>query len=92
MLEATAQRVTSGQGNDVVTGAKRRHGMYDLSSSIVDYEMGSLSDEQVIELFQWLVDSGMAWTLQGHYGRTARILIAEGFIRHPGGHHERVDG
>lgn len=52
----------------------------DIISGIIDYENGDLSYEQVVELFQKLVDNGMAWTLQGHYGRTARYLIEQGEV------------
>lgn len=39
------------------------------------------SEEQVIEAWQYLVDSGLAWQLQGWFGRTARHLIDEGIIQ-----------
>jgi len=52
----------------------------ELTSRIVDYEMGLLDDDQTIELFQELVDNGMAWTLQGHYGRTAMAMIEAGLV------------
>ena len=52
-----------------------------LISKIIEYEDGTLDDEQVIELFQDLVNNGMAWTLQGSYGRMAAYLIEEGLIQ-----------
>jgi hypothetical protein len=39
------------------------------------------SEEQVVEAWQYLVDSGLAWQLQGWFGRTARHLIDEGIIQ-----------
>jgi hypothetical protein len=47
---------------------------------ILDYENGMLTEDETVELFQELVDNGMAWTLQGHYGRTARDLIESGQV------------
>ena len=47
---------------------------------IIAYEQGELSRDETIEFFQELVDSGLVWTLQGHYGRTAQHLIDAGYI------------
>ena len=37
-------------------------------------------EEQVIEAWQHLVDTGLAWKLQGSFGRTAQALIDQGII------------
>ena len=38
------------------------------------------SEEQYLEAWQYLVDTGLAWSLQGWFGRTARDLIEAGLI------------
>ena len=38
------------------------------------------SEEQIIEAWQYLHDTGLAYRLQGWFGRTARNLINEGII------------
>lgn len=38
------------------------------------------SEEQVIEAWQYLHGSGLAYQLQGFFGRTAQNLIANGII------------
>ena len=39
------------------------------------------SDDQVIEAWQTLHDTGVAYTLQGAFGRMVRQLIDEGLVR-----------
>ncbi len=47
---------------------------------VLEYEEGKLDDEDTIALFQMLVDTGLAWRLQGSYGREAWRLIEAGLV------------
>jgi hypothetical protein len=47
--------------------------------AIMAFESGDLDDDGIIDLFQSLIDSGLAWELQGSYGRTATALINAGY-------------
>ena len=38
------------------------------------------SAEQEIEAWQYLVDTGIVWQLQGWFGRTANDMINEGIL------------
>ena len=38
------------------------------------------SEEQVIEAWQHLVDTGLAWEMQGSFGRMATAMIEQGVI------------
>jgi hypothetical protein len=42
------------------------------------------SEDQQIEAWQTLVDTGLAWQLQGWFGRTAAALIEQGIINAKG--------
>jgi len=58
-----------------------KHG--DFINDVIKYEEGNMTDEEVISFFQYLVNSGIAWTLQGHYGRMAKHLLEEELITAP---------
>ena len=56
---------------------------YDLCAAIEAYEEGHMPEEEVCDFFQALVNSGLAWSLQGAYGRKARDMIDAGEISLP---------
>lgn len=57
---------------------------YELTNSIIDYEMGNLDDAETLRLFSELVKNGMVWSLQGHYGRSASAMIQDGWLERDG--------
>ena len=58
--------------------------MPDTVEQIIAYETGELNYEGTLNLFSKLVKSGQAWSLQGHYGRTAKQLIELNLITKDG--------
>ena len=58
--------------------------MLDYLDQMIAFEHGELDQDATVELFQKLVDSGVAWKLQGFYGRTAADLIRAGLVHTPG--------
>ena len=55
-----------------------------LAQRIIDYEDGTLGEGEQLQLFAELIRSGLAWKLQGHYGRMAARLIDAGCISRSG--------
>lgn len=58
-------------------------------NDIIDFENGAMEEERLIKFFQELVDNGLAWKLQGFYGRTAQHLIDEGLVFLPEDKHAK---
>ena len=56
----------------------------DMVSKIMQYEDGQMDLSEIISFFSELVKSGMAWSLQGSYGRTAKTLIDYGYLKADG--------
>lgn len=57
---------------------------FDFIRSVMAFEDGTLDEDGVIELFQYLVDMGLAWRFQGMYGRMAHDLIEAGKVTQAG--------
>ena len=51
---------------------------FDEIGFIMAYEGGDVTEEELIDGFQHLIDSGTVWLLHGFYGRQALALIASG--------------
>jgi len=51
---------------------------YDACAAIEGFDGQEHTEDEIIEAFQFLIDCGDAWTLQGFYGRTAASLIEQG--------------
>ena len=47
-------------------------------NDIINYEAGEQSHDDTIKMFQNAINSGLAWRLQGSYGREAMSLIESG--------------
>jgi hypothetical protein len=57
---------------------------FDTVGFIMAYEQGDTDEQETIEGFQTLIDSGVVWSLQGSYGRAAARLIEAGYCFRPG--------
>jgi hypothetical protein len=55
-----------------------------LVDSIMAFEDGELGPEETLFLFSHLVKTGLAWQLQGTYGRAAADLINRGILNNDG--------
>jgi len=62
-------------------GAK---GPLDLTDKIIALEQGELPPDECLSLFGELVRTGLAWRLQGSYGRAAARLIEQGYLGRDG--------
>lgn len=51
---------------------------YDACAAIEGFDGQEHTEDEIIEAFQFLIDCGDVWTLQGFYGRTAASLIEQG--------------
>jgi hypothetical protein len=53
---------------------------FNMFQNIIAFENGKLDQDEIIELFQALLDTGYILDLQGSYHRIAKDLINQGLI------------
>ena len=56
-----------------------------VADALIGLDEGTLSEDEETELFQHLVDIGLAWQLQGRIGRQAANMINAGLVTGPEG-------
>jgi hypothetical protein len=78
-------RVANLKGNVARSGARkgRDRNMDQLRAVMVAEGAEDADEEELREAWQYLVNTGLAWQLQGFFGRTAQQLIDVGFIDAP---------
>jgi len=54
--------------------------MMEMIEDIKRYENGEMNEEQEVEFFQTLLDTGIIFSLQGHYQRQMDRMIENGVI------------
>tara|TARA_B100000287_G_scaffold330085_1_gene314669 strand:+ start:177 stop:359 length:183 start_codon:yes stop_codon:yes gene_type:complete len=54
--------------------------MSELVNKIMSFESGEMEESEVYAFFQFLIDTGLIYGLQGSYQRTAQQLLDAGLI------------
>jgi Domain of unknown function (DUF4192) len=79
-LPMTPEEVEASYDAQEAGAATRRRKTMDTLEGLIKLDEGTLSEEEEAELFQHLVDTGLAWRLQGRIGRQAAAMIEAGII------------
>jgi hypothetical protein len=56
---------------------------YDASAAVEGFDGIEHDEDTIISAWQYLINTGLAWSFQGWYGRTAQALIDEGICEGP---------
>jgi len=54
---------------------------YDASACVEGFDGLEWSQEEELSAWQYLIDTGLCWKIQGWYGRAAQSLIDNGFCK-----------
>ena len=63
---------------------------YKLAISLIEGFISCDDDDVMIKAWQFLIDEGHVWKLQGYYGRTAMELINEGICKFKSNSHKNI--
>lgn len=68
-----------------INSSKKKQKAFDPSTVPIYYLEGDygLTPEQEIQVWQYNVDNGMVWKLQGWYGRNASDMLNAGVLKYP---------
>jgi rubrerythrin len=81
--EPSAQRTVE-EETAKISSVSRKALSPDLVNQIMKYEDGGMDQDEIVEFFQGLIDSGTIHHLQGSYGRVAEQLIRQGLCHRRG--------
>ena len=81
--EPSAQRTVE-EETAKISSVSRKALSPDLVNQIMQYEDGGMDQDEIVEFFQGLIDSGTIHHLQGSYGRVAEQLIRQGLCHRRG--------
>ena len=56
---------------------------YDACAAVEGFDGEEHDEQELIDAWQFLINSGIVWTLQGWYGRAAQNLINQGVCTRP---------
>lgn len=59
---------------------------YTACAAVEGFDGEDHDQDEILDAWQHLIDTGACWTLQGWYGRTAQSLIERGYCQPPQRH------
>lgn len=80
MNEQNSSQAVESEVVAVEVVAERVWTPYDASAAVEGFDGKEHDEETILSAWQYLVNTGLAWRLQGWYGRTASALISQGLI------------